>query len=345
MSRSSYHNFAVVSADPLILTGEGISLERDQALIETLERLRSWPLYYLSQNWWSHELPDIFAGSVATLRDLHRRFPEHRFLAMCNTAKEVALFREAGLPCAFISTGIFTDERIFQVQSTVVREFDAILNASLVPWKRQDLCRQLKSLALTYAPWHPLGPGQEDYPQRLRALLPFAHFVNQPAAGDDYRFLGLHEVAELCNRSRVGLALSAVEGTTRAVVEYLLCGLPVVTTPNLGGRDELLDPRFSRHVEPDPDRVAAAVHQLIAAELSPWDVRNAALRKLEQHRDRFIQLVDALYRQVGRKYSFRLEWDAMLGRSHYMWRTIDELMQSIDDVGRDQARLAQRLRG
>ena len=48
-----------------------------------------------------------------------------------------------------------------------------------------------------------------------------------------------------------------------------LAGLPVVTTANVGGRDEFLDPRAARWVDDDPREVAAAVHELTTDPVDP----------------------------------------------------------------------------
>lgn len=50
-------------------------------------------------------------------------------------------------------------------------------------------------------------------------------------------FLPPAQVCAALNRGEVGLALSELEGACWASTEYLLCGLPVVSTPCSGGRE------------------------------------------------------------------------------------------------------------
>jgi hypothetical protein len=48
----------------------------------------------------------------------------------------------------------------------------------------------------------------------------------------------------------------------RASMEYLLAGLPVVSTPSIGGRDRYFVGAYCRIAEPDPDSIARAVSDL-----------------------------------------------------------------------------------
>jgi glycosyltransferase involved in cell wall biosynthesis len=43
-------------------------------------------------------------------------------------------------------------------------------------------------------------------------------------------------------RAVVGLCLSTVEGSNYASMEYMLAGLPIVSTPSIGGREVYFDP-------------------------------------------------------------------------------------------------------
>jgi glycosyltransferase involved in cell wall biosynthesis len=66
----------------------------------------------------------------------------------------------------------------------------------------------------------------------------------------------------LLNQAYCGLALSAIEGGMHASMEYLLCGLPVVTTESLGGRSYFLNSNNSIFVDDNSDAVLSAVNEL-----------------------------------------------------------------------------------
>ncbi|WP_164127899.1 glycosyltransferase, partial [Stenotrophomonas maltophilia] len=58
-------------------------------------------------------------------------------------------------------------------------------------------------------------------------------------------------VNRVYNQAAVGLCLSAVEGAMCASMEYLMAGLPVVSTPSVGGRDVYFDPDYCIIAEPE----------------------------------------------------------------------------------------------
>ena len=92
-------------------------------------------------------------------------------------------------------------------------------------------------------------------------------------------------MAQFYNRARVGLILSEKEGACFASMEYLLCGLPVVSTPSIGGRDVFWDDRFVIVCDPTPEAVAGAVQEIKRRNIDPQLVRAATLEKVEEHRN------------------------------------------------------------
>jgi hypothetical protein len=122
--------------------------------------------------------------------------------------------------------------------------------------------------------------------------------------GPKSKRLSVEEVNAAYNRARVGLCLSSAEGAMWASIQYLLAGLPVVTTRNLGGRDEFFDPAYTRWVDDDPEAVADAVAELIKLDLDPWMIREATLTKVAAHRSRMLarmrHLIEAEGGDLGR---------------------------------------------
>ena len=83
------------------------------------------------------------------------------------------------------------------------------------------------------------GDESQRYFEEHAALLADAAWLNFPEhrpATSGYRNLDAAELCHWLNRSRTGLCLSEREGAMFASIEYLLCGLPIVTTPSIGGR-------------------------------------------------------------------------------------------------------------
>jgi glycosyltransferase involved in cell wall biosynthesis len=82
------------------------------------------------------------------------------------------------------------------------------------------------------------------------------------------------------------------------VVEYL-SGLPVVSTPSVGGRDRVLDPAWSRIVDPSPGAIANAVADMIRRNIDPQRIRAGAFDRLRPDRIRLLNLIRTIYEQEG----------------------------------------------
>ena len=77
------------------------------------------------------------------------------------------------------------------------------------------------------------------------------------------------KVCQAINMAKVGVMLSAKEGASYASVEYLLAGIPVVSTISQGGRDVFFDKRFCRIVPSNPKAIKYAVNSMIKKNISP----------------------------------------------------------------------------
>ena len=76
-------------------------------------------------------------------------------------------------------------------------------------------------------------------------------------------------------------------------IEYLLSGIPIVNTKNLGGRDELF-PDFAAKTVPDtPEAVADAVRFLAEHAPAPEKIQAATLEKMKPHRETFRKLLNS----------------------------------------------------
>jgi hypothetical protein len=118
----------------------------------------------------------------------------------------------------------------------------------------------------------------------------------------------LSDVNRHLNRARVGLCLSEREGAMFASTEYLLSGLPIVTTPSTGGRDVYYDAEYCWTVPPDPRSVADAVHALAARGVPRAHIHHRTLQRLELDRARFLALINAILEEGGSKRRLAMPW-------------------------------------
>lgn len=233
----------------------------------------------------------------AVERQRHR-YPRHTYTYLANNDVQVEIFRRAEVPHALINQNGIADEKTFDILPGTAKDFDAVYNAVMLPFKRHHLAAGVKRLAfITY-----LKRESTTYFDDVARSLAHARWLNFPEGRpsmDAFRRLSREEVAQQINRARVGLCLSAKEGAMFAAVEYLLCGLPVVTTPSIGGREAVFDDEYVLTVADNAAAVAEGVETMLARDIDPHLVRRRTLDKLRPHRDALIELIVSLARADG----------------------------------------------
>lgn len=182
---------------------------------------------------------------------------------------------------AHVSHNIHIDERCFHPRR-VRRSYDAIYVAQLRAYKRLELARDIARLRVL------------SYGGDLPAFCPeLAH------AHCNARWMGPEAVAEAICSAHCGLCLSEEEGGMLASMEYLLCGVPVVSTESRGGREELFPAGACIRVDADRRAVAAAVKRWCRAGVDAQWVRACALERLLPVRRRFCEYVAGIIAARG----------------------------------------------
>lgn len=202
------------------------------------------------------------------------------FTVMCPTDEMVDVARSIGLRAIPGNHNAFINERTFDIHVGCEKEYDAILNAGAAPVKRHALAKKIENLAMiTY------GDRDSDY---YRDVIGKMHprYIND-------EWVGSREVADMINKSRVGLALSLVEGANYATGEYLLCGLPNVSVKCRGGREFWYDDYNCLLLDENPteDEVKEAVDGMISEGRDPNIIRSNFMKKADRCRR---EMADAL---------------------------------------------------
>jgi glycosyltransferase involved in cell wall biosynthesis len=89
-------------------------------------------------------------------------------------------------------------------------------------------------------------------------------------------------------------------------IEYLLAGLPIVSTRNIGGRDVYFDPEYCITTEADPEAIRAAVLELKARRIPRDHIRRRTLARIDADRQRFLDFLSAL--SVELPSTSRTQW-------------------------------------
>lgn len=276
---------------------------------------------------------DWIAGEIAEDYHRHRReHPQHVIRYLCNTPEETELLLARGVPALFLNHKFTVSERVFRPIEDLPPDFDAIYNARFVPIKRHELAALVPSLALiTYV--EPPEARKDDF-RRLwplaAARAPQHVLLNRMEDGLPMR-MSHEEVNSALNRAYVGLLLSEVEGASYAAMEYMLAGLPVVSTPSIGGRHVFFDPDYCIVCDPAPEAVRDAVADLKARRLPREFVRERTLAKIEPERRRFLALLNEMLAELGAAPQFGTEWPIQQG-SGVPWSSFENHFRRFEQL-------------
>lgn len=327
-SSSGAASYSILSTDPPIFY---VKHPFDEPLFDRLYRalfahLHDETAWFLVSWSWSAEQSATAARRRIVETSHHRQYPGHCFIHLCNTELEAEMFREAGMEAVFCNQNAFVDERIFVPDRHPSRKFDAVCDARLKDYKRHQLAAKVDSLALLYA----FNPAIDDpaFVAEIRRRFGRAHWFNHPEGGD-YRSLTPNEINRCLNLCHVGLCLSAVEGANFASIQYLLCGLPVVSTRSRGGRDVFFQGDHFILVEDEADAVRRGVQTALRRRLDPESIRRSTLEKMHFHRQTLISLVQDIYDQSGNGRRFADEWNNVYFNQLYSWQRHSDTFQRL----------------
>ena len=269
------------------------------------EYLKDNTAYFLCNWLWNMEEPEQAYEQKEIEKHHIRKYPHHKFIYLCNTEGQRINFKNEGLNAIFFSNNALIDTKIFEPLGAIYKQFDAVYDAKFSSFKRHYLAREIDSLAFVYY-YDPVN--DQDCFEEIKCLFPHAHFFNAELS-TSYRLLTPSEVNQCLNACKVGLCLSSVEGAMYASIQYLLSGLPVVSTRSKGGRDVFFDEEYALIVEDHPDAVKEGVEEMIRRNISPNAIRSKVLEKVKDHRINLINTIQGIYNQEGVDRDFCVEWN------------------------------------
>jgi glycosyltransferase involved in cell wall biosynthesis len=254
--------------------------------------------------WWSIELPKQLCKLIFIILRNRILYPKIKVSILCNTKREHQLLRLFRIDSVYCNHNCFIDENIFTISPGVRKKYDAVYNAVLSDFKRHDLVCDTggKVAFITYK------FGNAAYKSYLDETLKNITWLNY-SSGRAPVFLDNGTVVKIYNESYTGLALSSVEGAMYASCEYLLCGVPVVSTASKGGRDVFFDDYNSIIAKAVPEQISLAVDELKAADKDAKLIRATAISRMNAHRQQFFKHVNKVLRSKGLHYDISDTWD------------------------------------
>jgi glycosyltransferase involved in cell wall biosynthesis len=289
----------VVSRDPLVLYTPVGGPRPFYSVAAIGRRLASRRAAFLLMPSWTLERPAVVDQIGRDLARYAARFPHHEVIFLCNTEEERRLIAAAGGTAIFSNHNLMISEDVFRPLPDVPVEFDAVYNGRISHTKRHYLAFDVERLVHVTTSIGELPPsGARAFVRRLQSQSPFHHIANPIVDGMTAR-LSQEQVNRVYNQAAVGLCLSASEGAMYSSMEYLMAGLPIVSTPSLGGRDVYFDPDYCLIAEPEPAAIRKAVETLRDRRISREEVRSRTLEKVRPQRLEMMAYLSALLRRMG----------------------------------------------
>jgi len=235
--------------------------------------------FFLVYCGWYHS--PYFAKEADTIFSV-LNLDKSQFFIMYNSPLEMQNFAAKGFQGDVINHNAWLDENLVMRPLNLEKVYDAIYVGRRSAFKRHLLASKVPKLAIIAGINH--GNAISDIPPHK--------YLND-------RQLSSEEVCEKINQARCGLILSEAEGACFSSSEYLLCGLPVVSTPSKGGRDVWYNEYNSIVCEPTPDGVALAVEEFVRNPRDPERIRQMHIEQAQEYRFRFINVLANVFHRFG----------------------------------------------
>lgn len=206
-----------------------------------------------------------------------------------------------GIPSVIFNRNAMVDTTSYTIDPKAVIEYDAIYNATLYSYKRHELAAKVNNLGIIYYlrddtnRIHYITDSDMQYGLEVREKLRTMNnvtLINE--LNGNYKYLNKPTVSYYLNKAKCGLCLSDIEGACLASIEYLLSGIPVVSTKNHGGRDVLLKKSgYAYYTADTPESVANTVSGI--KRYNKNDIRNSAIAAIEDEWNSLYKQFDTIY--------------------------------------------------
>lgn len=262
------------SADLKIFIIENI-IHNYEWLKQYKDKITEKHFFFVTLCWNHNEFLCEQTNKIFELLKLHK----NNFFFMCNSSQELACLNKFGFKGELINHNAWLDENLYRIQP-IEKIYNALLIARRAVFKRHYLAGKISNLALI------AGGARHNHTEEI--ILP-PHCYNNETP------LKLEQIIEKINQSYVGLSLSKEEGACYSSSEYLLCGIPVVSTISEGGRDFWYDDYNSIICEDSEESVASSVEIFLKNRRDPEIIRSNHIALAKQQRTKFIKALQEVF--------------------------------------------------
>lgn len=216
--------------------------------------------------------------------------PNYEITILANSLEEKEYFEKMTTREAlFCNHNAFLNERVFDIIENVPKHHDLVVDSAFHEYKNVEKANRVKDT---------LHIGYVKHDMSTHVVIPtygkLANFANANANGK-YKRLTKPQINACYNESRVAGIFSLVEGACFASSQYLLAGLPVISTRSQGGRDIWYNEFNCIICENDEDSIydahQTAMKRLESGEFNARQIRELHLQQMDEHRTRLIEYI------------------------------------------------------
>jgi hypothetical protein len=215
------------------------------------------------------------------LLNIIRSYSEYNIIILANSLEEKKYFEsKVKNDVLFCNHNAFLNEDIFNINETIMnKEYDLVIDSAFHSYKNVALARAIPNVI------H-IGYYKKDISD---IILPTYGIVLNYLSGS-YKRMDKIDINNYYNKSMVGGIFSTTEGACFASSQYLLSGLPVLSTKSVGGRDIWYNDKNSVICEDNEDDILKAYEtikeKLKNNEFNKYDIRNTHLNQMNEHKNR-----------------------------------------------------------
>lgn len=201
---------------------------------------------------------------------------DYNIVLLANSEEEKSYF-EKNVSCdvLYFNHNALLDENKFKINNTTV-EYDLVIDSCFSSYKNRDLaCKVDNTVHIGY------------FKKNEKIIPSFGTIAN--TINNSYTRLNRDQICNIYNKSYVGGIFSLCEGACFASTQYLLAGIPIVSTESKGGRDIWYN--FSNSIicnnnEDDCYKsVQKAKNMVITGEFNRESIRNNTIELINKFRN------------------------------------------------------------
>jgi glycosyltransferase involved in cell wall biosynthesis len=251
--------------------------------------LITWPCYF--HKW-------LYEFGVNSMYTLNKNYNKKNIIFLSPDLDGILFSYEYGFNAILANHNCLLDYNIFKNDIEELK-YDMVMNCRPEVWKRPFLAEKIENLA--YIKGATYGNKEKyDYSKLT------CKFINETRIPPE-------KVNEIYNQSYCGGIFSEREGACYSSSEYLLSGLPVISTVSRGGRDTWYTPNNSIIIEPNEVELKNAVKKCIQkiknGQFNREQIRNEHIKMTLVMRNNIIECTKFIFDTHNIKIDANEYWD------------------------------------